>query len=130
MTMPETDTIGQGLAVQALTRRTSEPNAGLVVYAQYLEASARELVAAKGKPAVEQQLRWSLAQAHGVVAYLMWALHDSDQGAASDAGWEITEMCEAGEPMADWVTEQLVKLGVDVEALIADEQTRNAEATA
>jgi len=107
------------LAIAALKERVPDANAALVLAADFLECSARNLNAFFDSPTstAGRDETLQLASAYASVAYLLHALHANDQGAASDAAWELQEMGEAGEPLADWVGDQLGKLGIDAGAL-------------
>lgn len=106
------------LAVAALKARVQKPNAALVVAADFLESSARQLNAGfDNYDDPNHTSNFLLATAYGAVAFLLHELHANDQGAASDAAWELSEMTEAGQPLADWVSDQLAALGIDAGAL-------------
>lgn len=109
-----------GVAVRALYAKIQQPNVALVTYAEHLEASARQLAEVFAMPnsdGPEWQLRCLLSASYGVIAYLLDALIECDQGTSADAAWEVRDMCDAGQPLAEWVSERLTRLGVDVDAL-------------
>lgn len=106
-------------AVKALIDRDPQANAALVSAAEYLECSARNLSAAfaiKGDDGKRSETV-ILSAAYGAIAYLLHVLHDVDQSTASDAAWEIAEMVDDGQAIAEWVGDRLAALGLDAGAL-------------
>lgn len=114
------------IAVAALKRRTQEPNAALVYAAELLESYVRQHAAAYASrgivPDHERDLRYLLCAAFGDIAYLLHALHHVDQGVAADTARALEDL--AGEPLDDWIRDQLTALGVDVEAMVVEEEQR------
>lgn len=105
-------------AAKAVIDRDPQANAALVVAAEYLELSARNLRAYFDRDRSETGDRDLLAaHAYGVVAYLLHTLHDADQSAASAAAWEVCEMAEDGQALAEWVGDKLAALGLDAGAM-------------
>ena len=105
-------------AARAVIDRDPEANAALVVAAEFMELSARNLRAYFDRAPDERGDRDLLAaHAYGVIAYLLHALHDADQSAASDAAWEVSEMSEDGQALAEWVGDKLAALGLDAGAM-------------
>lgn len=115
-----------GLAVRALNDKVQQPNMALVIAAEHLEMSARQLSRGMDVPqdsAPElpaSTVHFLFSAAYGAIAFLLHRLHEVDGSAASDAAWDLHEMCEAGEPLASWVSEELAKLGLDAGALEAE----------
>lgn len=114
-----TQPVAKSAAAKALLDRDPLANAALVEAAEYLDAAARQTAAAFEPGVTDEQAHrhCTLAQAYSACAYLLHALHDADQSAASDAAWELYEMSEDGEPLAAWVGDKLAELGLDAGAL-------------
>lgn len=107
-------------AAKAVLARDPDANAALVVGAEYLEVSARNLsayFANHDSDRSERHGQLMLAAAYGAVAYLLHALHDVDQSAASDAAWDLCEMTDDGQALAEWVGEKPAQLGLDAGAM-------------
>lgn len=89
----------------------------------FLVSSQRHLNATMDRTASEADFRTNcmVSLLSGLVAYLLAELKDLDQGTAADVAWQVRDFCQDGEPLADWVAEELTRRGIDVEAMIREQ---------
>lgn len=86
----------------------------------FLTAAQQSLIAATTPGTPEAEFRWNVERATlaGMCAYLLDALHTNDQGEADEVAVALERHCADGEPLADWVAEELNRRGVEVESMI------------
>ncbi len=78
--------------------------------------------AARRNPGEDYTRAVSESHLAGTVAYVLEALHDSDQGAADDVAVRLNEWASDGEELNGWVARHAAFLGLDVDALITEAQ--------
>jgi hypothetical protein len=76
---------------------------------QYLEYAARQTIAActPGLPEVEWRAVCAHAQMASMIAFLIEAIERIDYADADAVATDLDEMCTEGQPLADWVDQQL-----------------------
>lgn len=99
----------------------SEENVCDVMVRDFLTSSQQHLNLATDPDAPEADFRSNCiaAQLCGMVAYLLDQINQMDSGVGPDVAWELHDWCQDGEPLAQWVADELHNRGVDVESLAA-----------
>ena len=120
------------MAMIKLSEENPDMNVTDAMVRDFLVSSQRHLnsATAPGTPEVDFRNSAIMALLSGLVAYLLAELKDLDQGTAADVAWQVHDFCEHGEPLADWVAEELTRRGVDVEAMIREQHGELAAVTA
>lgn len=92
----------------------------------FLVSSQQHLNAATNPdtPEADFRVNCALAQLEGLVALLLVELKSLDQGTAADVAWQVHDFCQDGEPLAGWVAQELTDRGIDVEAMIREQQAK------
>lgn len=109
------------LVERALRDRIPNPTGVDLLIAEHLECSFRTLGDGFASPAGKDRTTLFLySAALGSVAYLLRRFQDAHPGLAEDIADELDQLLSFGEPLADWVAEELTKLGVDLEELRTD----------
>ncbi len=104
----------------------SDQNVTDVMVRDFLVSSQQHLNLATAPDTPEADFRSNCmaAQLCGMVALLLTELKNLDQGTAADVAWQVHDFCQDGEPLAEWVAEELNNRGVDVEAMIREQLAR------
>lgn len=94
----------------------------------YLTAAQKSLIKAvdpDGPPTSSPRFGYLVERATltGMCAYLLSRLNDTAPSLAADAAAALMAFADDGEPLADWVTDQLARRAVDVEAMIEGERS-------
>lgn len=87
---------------------------------KFLTAAQQSVIAATTPGTPESEFRWNVERATlaGMCAYLLDALHTNDRGEADEVAVALERHCADGEPLADWVAEELTRRGIEVESMI------------
>lgn len=107
-------------AEKAAAKRTDTPSVVEVVMHDFLTAAAKHIAAATdpAEPKEHFATHCCLAQAYGLVAYVLDAYHQTGAD-STELAWELTDLLANGEPLDEWVREQLTARGVNVDDLTA-----------
>ncbi len=107
-------------AEKAAAKRTGNPSVVEVVMHDFLTAAAKHITAAcdPNEPNEHFATHCALAQAYGITAYILDAYHQSGED-STELAWELLDLLGDGEPLDEWVREQLTARGVNVDELTA-----------
>jgi len=115
-----------------LSDENPDMNVTDAIVQDFLVSSQRHTNAATDSttPEADFRLNCTVAALSALVAYLLVELKDVDQSTAADVAWQVSDFCQDGEPLAQWVAEELNNRGVDVEAMIREQAARAIPASA
>jgi hypothetical protein len=107
-------------AEKAAAKHSDTPSVVEVVMHDFLTAAAKHIAAATdpAEPNERFATHCALSQAYGLVAYVLNAYHQSGED-STELAWELTDLLANGEPLDEWVREQLTARGVNVDEITA-----------